>query len=59
MPRVYKPSKNDVKLQEVLTQLYILRTAIKTEKENSLEERISKISLLVKEVKDSLSSIQE
>ena len=50
MPRIYVPNPADKKLEESLKQLYLLKTAIKTENEEKLNERIDKIRQLLIEV---------
>ncbi len=56
MPRVYVPNPNEKKLEESLKQLYLLKTAIKTENEKKLNDRIDKIRQLLMEISESLKN---
>mgnify|MGYP003652990392 CR=1 FL=1 len=47
MPRIYVPNPADKKVEEALKQLYLLKTAIKTETEEKLNNRIDKIRQLL------------
>tara|TARA_R110000824_G_scaffold70719_8_gene181283 strand:- start:400 stop:561 length:162 start_codon:yes stop_codon:yes gene_type:complete len=48
--RVYIPSKVDEKIEKAKKELYLLKTAIKTESEEKLSARIDKIRQLLVEV---------
>jgi len=56
VPRVYVPNPNEKKLEESLKQLYLLKTAIKTENEKKLNDRIDKIRQLLMEISESLKN---
>jgi|TARA_R110002074_G_scaffold25325_1_gene75092 hypothetical protein len=47
VPRIYVPNPADKKVEEALKQLYLLKTAIKTETEEKLNNRIDKIRQLL------------
>ena len=54
MPRVYVPNPMNKKLEEVVMQLYILKTALKTESSEKLEQRIDKLR---QEVSDLIAEV--
>ncbi len=54
MPRIYVPKPEEKKLEESLKQLYLLKTAIKTENEEKLNDRIDKIRQLIVDAVESL-----
>jgi|15BtaG_2_1085339.scaffolds.fasta_scaffold00587_12 hypothetical protein len=56
MPRIYVPNPVDDKLTEAKKQLYLLRTAIQTEKQEKLEKRIDDIRRLLVEISEKLDS---
>ena len=56
MVRVYEPNKTEKDIDEVLTQLYLLKNALSTENKAKLEERVNKIRALLLDAKESLSS---
>tara|TARA_R110000744_G_scaffold98262_1_gene189851 strand:+ start:418 stop:588 length:171 start_codon:yes stop_codon:yes gene_type:complete len=56
MVRVYEPNKTEKGIDEVLTQLYLLKNALKTENKAKLEERVNKIRGLLLDAKEALSS---
>jgi hypothetical protein len=56
MVRVYEPNKTEKEIDEILTQLYLLKNALSTEKKAKLEERVNKIRGLLLDAKESLSS---
>lgn len=56
MVRVYEPNKTEKDIDEILTQLYLLKNALSTEKKAKLEERVNKIRGLLLDAKESLSS---
>tara|TARA_R110002020_G_scaffold95995_5_gene230228 strand:+ start:2033 stop:2203 length:171 start_codon:yes stop_codon:yes gene_type:complete len=56
MVRVYEPNKTEKDIDEILTQLYLLKNALNTEKKAKLEERVNKIRGLLLDAKESLSS---
>lgn len=56
MVRVYEPSGAEREFQKILTELYLLKSALQTEKKAKLEERINKIRRLLLDTKESLTS---
>jgi len=56
MVRVYEPNKTEKGIDEVLTQLYLLKNALKTENKAKLEERVNKIRGLLLDAKEAFSS---
>ena len=56
MPRIYVPNPDEKKLEESLKQLYLLKTAIKTESEEKLNDRIDKIRQLIVDASESLKN---
>ena len=54
--RVYTPNKATAPLEEAKKQLYLLKTAIQTETEQKIGERIDKIRALLMEVSSEMSS---
>ena len=51
--RVYTPSKVDEIIEKAKKELYLLKTAIKTESEEKLNTRIDKIRQLLIEMEES------
>jgi len=41
--RVYEPDKNETKLDEAITQLYLLKHALETEASEKIETKINNI----------------
>jgi hypothetical protein len=52
--RIYEPSKAYELIKEAKKQLYLLKTAIQTEKEEKLNVRIDKIRQLLVETEESI-----
>ena len=54
--RVYIPNKAEVSLNEAAKLLYLLKTAIMTEKKEQIDKRIDKIRSLILEASDDRSN---
>tara|TARA_R100000005_G_C4980035_1_gene190049 strand:+ start:1014 stop:1277 length:264 start_codon:yes stop_codon:yes gene_type:complete len=54
MVKVYEPNKSEKAIDVVLTELYLLKSAIENEKKEKLEDRIKKIRSLLMKIKDNL-----
>ena len=54
MVKVYEPNKSEKAIDVVLTELYLLRSAIENEKKDKLEARIKKIRAMLIKIKDDL-----
>jgi hypothetical protein len=54
MVKVYEPNKSEKAIDVVLTELYLLRSAIENEKKDKLEARIKKIRGMLIKIKDDL-----
>ena len=54
MRRIYEPDKTKILLDEVLTELYLMKTAVGIEKDEKLLERISKLREKISSLKESL-----
>lgn len=52
MRRVYEPDKNESKLDEAITQLYLLKHALEIESSEKIETKINKIRSMLIEVKE-------
>jgi hypothetical protein len=50
--RVYEPDKNETKLDEAITQLYLLKHALEIESSEKIETKINKIRSMLIEVKE-------
>ena len=49
--RVYKPKKHNGKIDEALTQLYLLKKALTVQNTDTLEKQIDKIRGILKDLK--------
>ena len=56
MPRIYVPNPTEKTINEVLKDLYLLKTAIKTENEEKLSIRIDKIRQSLMDVVEELKN---
>jgi len=54
MVKVYEPNKSEKAIDVILTELYLLRSAIENEKKDKLEARIKKIRAMLIKIKDDL-----
>lgn len=52
MKRVYEPNKAEAKLKEALTQLYLMKHAVESEKPESINKRIDAIRALLLELQE-------
>ena len=52
MRRVYEPDKNESKLAEAITPLYLLKHALEIESSEKIETKINKIRSMLIEVKE-------
>jgi len=50
--RVYEPDKNETKLDEAITQLYLLKHALEVEASEKIEAKINNIRSILIEVKE-------
>ncbi len=56
MPRVYVPNPAEKTINEALKELYLLKTAIKTESEEKISNRIDKIRQALMDVAEGLKN---
>jgi len=56
VPRIYVPNPTEKTINEVLKDLYLLKTAIKTENEEKLSIRIDKIRQSLMDVVEELKN---
>jgi|TARA_R110002072_G_scaffold226530_3_gene383499 hypothetical protein len=52
--RVFEPKKHNNKIDEALTQLYLLRKALSVQNTDKLEKQVNKIREILKELKELL-----
>tara|TARA_Y100001972_G_scaffold8933_1_gene9400 strand:- start:317 stop:490 length:174 start_codon:yes stop_codon:yes gene_type:complete len=56
VPRVYVPNPAEKTINEALKELYLLKTAIKTESEEKISNRIDKIRQALMDVAEGLKN---
>ena len=57
--RVFKPKKHDSKVDEALTQLYLLKKALCVQNTDTLEKQVDKIREILKDLKEMLNKKEE
>tara|TARA_R100000008_G_C3586713_1_gene173008 strand:- start:891 stop:1070 length:180 start_codon:yes stop_codon:yes gene_type:complete len=53
--RVYKPKKHNGKIDEALTQLYLLKKALAVQNTDTLEKQVDKIREILNDLKEFLN----
>ena len=57
--RVFKPKKHNGKINEALTQLYLLKKALAVQNTDTLEKQVDKIRKILKDLKEILEQETE